>query len=272
MKFENKYKSKTPDKNGYIEYTDVENDTWRRLYERQSKIIQDRACDDFIKGVEVLKFNEKGIPQLNDVNEALGKATGWAVEPVAALISSQKFFTLLKNKKFPVATFIRVPEELDYIKEPDIFHEFYGHCPLITDPVYAEFLQAYGEMVLGFPEQDWPLLQRFFWFTVEFGLIQTSQGLRAYGGGILSSIGETPYSLESHEPLRILFDPVAVFRMPYRIDKMQVTYFVIDSYKQLYNILQEDITGYLEEARALGEFEPQFEVEHNAPGMNIDFC
>jgi len=182
------------------------------------------------------------------------------------------FFELLAEKRFPAATFIRVQAELDYVKEPDIFHEIFGHCPMLTDPVYADFIQQYAQTVLTHPEEDWPLLQRLFWFTVEFGLIDTPQGLRAYGGGILSSIAETTYCVESHRPLRILFDPLVVLRTPYRIDQLQTTYFVISEYQELYAIAKENLKELLAEARALGEFPPLFDVEDHNPSIHIHAC
>lgn len=272
MDFISKYKAHSVDAQGYITYSATENSVWKQLYQRQQKILTNRACPEFIDGIKKLKLCANEIPQLPDVNERLMELTGWQVVPVDALISARKFFELLANKKFPAATFIRIPEELDYVQEPDIFHELFGHCPLLTELVFAEFVQSYATMVLQFPEKDWMLLQRLFWFTVEFGLIQTPQGIRAYGGGILSSISETPYSVESTIPLRVLFDPVAAFRTPYRIDQLQKIYFVIPNFETLYQLIHRHLQKDMDEAKALGEFPPFFKVEPNNPAIHIFAC
>lgn len=272
MEFVSRYVAHKPDQQGLVHYSSEENQVWNTLFNRQIKLLAGRACEEYIAGLAHLGLVGEAIPQLPEMNARLKKLTGWQVAPVAALISAREFFELLARRHFPAATFIRVPEELDYIKEPDIFHEIFGHCPLLTDPVYADFVQEYAQKVLTFPEADWALLQRLFWFTVEFGLIRTPQGLRAYGGGILSSIKETVYCLESDEPVRIVFDPVAAFRMPYRIDRLQPVYFVIDSYQQLYDFVKSDIRHWLDRARELGEFPPFFPVDENNPNIHIRAC
>lgn len=272
MEFKSRYVSKDTDEKGYAQYTDEENGVWKTLFKRQQQVIQNRACDEHIQGIEALKLNENEIPQLPDVNEKLLQLTGWSVFPVKALISHQEFFSLLASRRFPAATFIRVPEDIDYIQEPDIFHELYGHCPMLTHQPFAEFVEAYAKKVLSMPKEDWPLMQRLFWFTVEFGLIQTVKGVRAYGGGILSSIGETPYSLESDIPQRLLFHPVTVFRMPYRIDMMQKTYFIIESFEQLYQVIEDELEPFLKRTRELGEFPPLFPVDKDNPGIHISCC
>ncbi len=272
MEFVSQYVSHQPDARGFIDYSAEEHRVWHILYDRQSKLLPGRACDEFLQGLQCLSLTADCVPQLPDVSLRLKAATGWVVEPVPALISARAFFELLADKRFPAATFIRCFEELDYVKEPDIFHELFGHCPMLTNPVYAQFVHDYACKVLTFPEKEWPLLQRLFWFTVEFGLINTSNGLRAYGGGILSSISETAYSVESDIALRVLFDPVAAFRMPYRIDQLQPVYFVIKSYDQLYSFVQSDINGFLERAHSLGEYPPFFAVDENNPNIHILAC
>lgn len=272
VEFKSQYQSKVADKLGYVEYSEQENDVWRRLYQRQIKALPGRACDEHLKGLELLGLSQQAIPQLPTVNERLKSITGWTVAPVDALISPEEFFTLLANRTFPAATFIRKVEEFDYIKEPDIFHELFGHCPMLTQTDFADFTQKYAENVLSMPKADWPLLQRLFWFTVEFGLIQTAQGIRAYGGGILSSIDETVYSVESPVPLRVLFHPLVALRTPYRIDQMQPVYFVIDSYNALYDFMALDIGHVLEQSRQLGEFPALFEVEEGNPSIHIAMC
>lgn len=272
MQHVSKYVAHQPDAKGIIHYSEKENRVWQLLFERQQKLLPNRACDAYMKGLECLGLSGEKIPQLPDVNQRLAALTGWKVVPVPALISARAFFELLAARCFPAATFIRTEEELDYVQEPDIFHEIFGHCPMLTDPIYADFMQRYAEHVLTFKESDWPLLQRFFWFTVEFGLIKTNKGLRIYGGGILSSIAETVYSIESNLSIRALFDPLVVFRTPYRIDKLQAIYFVIEDFTDLYDFVKSNILGLLERARALGEYPPLFAVENLNPNIHIHAC
>lgn len=272
MEFESKYVSHTPDAKGYIRYSEAENHVWQTLFCEQLEIIPERACHEFLQGLEHLQLPKDEIPQLPDINRRLYEISGWQVKPVPALISARAFFELLATKHFPAATFIRSQAELHYVQEPDIFHEIFGHCPMLTDTVYANFLHAYANKVLSYPESYWPLLQRLFWFTVEFGLIENTDGLRAYGGGILSSISETPYAIESDEPLRVRFQPLAALRTPYRIDRKQAIYFMIRDYEELYRFAQEDFMPYLERACALGEFPPFFPVEPGNPSIHIQVC
>lgn len=272
MKFKSSYQAKLVDEKGFVHYTDQEHNIWQQLYERQLKILPGRACDEHIHGLDLLGLTNDKIPQIPDINKRLKAITGWTVSPVEALISHKDFFSLLASKVFPVATFIRSQEELNYVKEPDIFHEIFGHCPMLTQMDFANFAQKYAEKVLTMPTSDWALMQRLFWFTVEFGLIQTTDGIRAYGGGILSSIGETTYSVDSNEPLRVLYDPMTVMRTPYRIDQMQPIYFVIESYEQLYNLMQQEIAPILEQTRKLGELPAFFKVETNNPSVHVNAC
>jgi phenylalanine-4-hydroxylase len=191
--------------------------------------------------------------------------------PVQALISARQFFELLASKRFPAATFIRDFKELNYVKEPDIFHELFGHCPMLTIEVYADFIHQYACKVLEYPESKWALFQRLFWFTVEFGLIKTTAGIRAYGGGILSSISETVYSLESDIPIRVMFEPVAALRTPYRIDQLQPVYFVIERYDDLY-ALTSNMAYFIERAHALGEYPPFFKLDEHVQNIHIHAC
>lgn len=272
MEFVSRYVSHEPDEQGLITYSDEENTVWKTLFTRQQALLAGRASDAFIEGLALLALPGDKIPQLPDISQKLREKTGWEVAPVAALISARAFFELLANRQFPAATFIREQKELDYVMEPDIFHELFGHCPMLTNPVFADFVQAYAARVLTFEEADWPLLQRFFWFTVEFGLIQSQQGLRAYGGGILSSVGETPYSVESDAAMRVRFDPTVIFRMPYRIDALQPVYFVIEDYADLYQFIEADWAALMARARELGEYAPYFPVEANNPSIHIRAC
>lgn len=272
MEFVSRYVAHQPNEQGMVSYTAEEHRVWQILFERQQKLLPGRACDEFLSGLKNLELTAEIIPQLPDISRRLKAKTGWQVVAVPALISARSFFELLADRCFPAATFIRTEEELDYVKEPDIFHEIFGHCPMLTDPVYATFVHDYACRVLNFPETDWPLLQRLFWFTVEFGLIKTAKGLRAYGGGILSSISETVYSVESDVAMRVLFDPVVAFRMPYRIDMLQPVYFVIDDYHQLYDFVKSNISQFLDHARKLGEYPPFFPVNDNNPNIHIHAC
>ena len=199
------------------------------------------------------------IPQIADVNKKLKALSGWTVHPVPALIDFQAFFELMANKQFPAATFIRSREEFSYLQEPDIFHEIFGHCPLITLPVYANFMHDYAKLGLHASHANRVMLARLYWFTVEFGLIQTADGLRIYGGGILSSNGESQYALDSDKPLRQPLDPVEAFRTPYRIDIFQPLYYVIQDFSELYNLTNLDLLAKINEARTLGMHAPLFE-------------
>ena len=270
--FVSKYIAHKPDSRGMVNYSDEENRVWSLLYARQQVLLPGRACDDYLNGLDKLEITQDHIPQLCDVSRVLRDLTGWEVVPVSALISARAFFELLAARRFPAATFIRTEQELDYVQEPDIFHELFGHCPMLADPIYADFMQAYAQHVLSFPESDWPLFQRLFWFTVEFGLIHTEKGLRSYGGGILSSVSETVYSVESDVPMRVLFNPLVALRTPYRIDRLQAVYFVIHSYQELYNLVTLNFKDLLQKARTLGEFPAMFEVEGNNPSIHIYAC
>jgi phenylalanine-4-hydroxylase len=252
------YVSNQPDSNGHITYSDEENATWHDLITRQVPMLPGRACPQWISALNEMNFPTERIPQLGEVSAVLTEHTGWSVAPVPALIGFTEFFELLANKRFPVATFIRSREDFDYIQEPDIFHEVFGHTPPLTDHRFAAFVQAYGEAGLAADPKDHAMLARLFWFTVEFGLVQTDEGVRAYGSGIMSSPGELVYAVESEKPERLPFDPVEVLRTPYRIDILQPVYYVIDSFDQLFDLAQSDLLGYIKEARRLGMHEPKF--------------
>lgn len=259
MSKQTNYVAKKPDANGIVHYTAEENQVWHDLIVRQLEIIKNRACDEYIEGVRLLNFSQDRIPQIHEVNAVLQKTTGWMVHPVSALISFDRFFDLLANRKFPAATFIRTREDFDYIQEPDIFHEFFGHCPMLTEPVYADFMQKYGELGLAANHKDRVMLARLYWFTVEFGLINTPQGLRIYGGGILSSKSETVYAVESPVPQR---NPLGIgldaLRTSYRIDILQPIYYVINNYKELYDLVDKDLIALINHSRELGEFAPLY--------------
>jgi phenylalanine-4-hydroxylase len=254
------YVAKQVDQHGNAAYTPEENSVWHDLITRQTPIIQNRACDEYIHGLKLLNLPTDRIPQCPEVSSVLRAATGWSLEPVPALIPSDHFFHLLANKKFPAATFIRRREELDYIEEPDIFHEVFGHCPLLTNQALADFTCKYGQLCLKANDEEREMLARLYWFTVEFGLINTPNGLRTYGGGILSSKSETPYCIDSPEPLRKPFDVIDVFRTPYLIYILQPVYFVIDSFDVLFELTEMDLIGLAHEAKRMGMHKPLYQV------------
>ena len=226
----------------YASYTPADHDTYRRLYERQAALIPGRACDTFIAALGSLGESHH-IPRFEDINERLHKATGWEIVGVPGLIPEVPFFTLLANRKFPVTDWIRTPEEFDYIVEPDIFHDLFGHVPLLFNPVFADHMQEYGKGGLkahGLGACE--LLSRLYWYTIEFGLIRQKDGLRAYGAGILSSPGELVHAVESPQPQRLPLDIERVMRTRYKIDSFQQTYFVIDSFQELFDKTAPDFT------------------------------
>lgn len=241
-----KYIAKQPDKNGFIHFTNEENQTWQILIERQLKAVEDRACDEFIVGLKKLNFSQDRIPQCSEISAVLQAETGWSVVPVATLIPLEHFFRLLANKQFPAASFIRIREELDYLQEPDIFHEYFGHCPMLTNPSYADFVQWYGETALRTSKSVQSILGRLFWFTIEFGLLQTANGMRIYGGGILSSFAETVYALESEVPARKKFNLIEILNKSYQYDVIQDCYFCISSLADLFQLKSNDIVSIAE--------------------------
>ena len=253
-----KYISHQPDSQGYINYSEQEHDLWQQLYQRQITNLPGRACDAYLQGIDALNMSVDKIPQLPDLDRVLTNTTGWKTAAVPALISFGKFFELLASKQFPVATFIRTKEEFDYLQEPDVFHEVFGHCPLLTNPAFANFSHMYGQLGLAASKEDRVFLARLYWFTVEFGLMQAKDGpLKIYGGGILSSPGETLYAL-GDKPERRPFALLDVLRTPYRIDIMQPIYYVIEHIDYLDEIAKMDIMSYVNKARELGMFEPTF--------------
>lgn len=232
------YVAKMPDEQGHIDFTDQEHAVWQTLITRQCQTIEDRACPEFIQGITKLRLVETHIPTLAEVNAALA-CTRWTMIPVHGTIHVTEFFAMLKRREFPVATFIRIPEELDYLKQPDIFHEYFGHGPLLTNPAYADFVQWYGAFASTVKAELPPILGRLFWFTIEFGLLQSADGLRIYGGGILSSHQETIYAVESPEPARKPFNLQDLLRTAYDYTVIQDTYFIIESLDALYKLMDE---------------------------------
>jgi phenylalanine-4-hydroxylase len=252
------YISKEPDENGFINWSDEENAIWSELITRQLKCIEGKACDEYMAGLKLLNLPTDKIPQLEDVSKVLRESTGWQCEPVPALISFDKFFELLANKKFPVATFIRCRDVFDYLKEPDIFHEIFGHCGMLTNKSFADFTHKYGQIGLQANKKDRIYLARLYWFTIEFGLMMVDDQIRIYGGGVLSSPGETQY-VYSGEAKIVPLEVVNVLRTPYRIDIMQPIYHTINSIDDLFDISNMDLMSLVEKAKALGLHKPLFE-------------
>jgi phenylalanine-4-hydroxylase len=214
---------------GFDSYTETDHSTWRTLAQRQREILKGRIADQFLEGLDRLGIGQEGIPDFRVMNERLKAATAWEVVPVPGLIPDLAFFRLLADRKFPAGFWIRKPEQIDYIEEPDIFHDVFGHVPLIMQPIYADYLEAYGKAGLIAAEHGaLKRLARLYWYTVEFGLARTPQGLRIVGAGIASSPSETVFALESPSPNRVAFDLGRVMRTLYRIDDFQETYFVLD--------------------------------------------
>lgn len=216
-------------------YTAEDHAIWKTLYSRQIRMIEQYAAPEFIAGTRTLNAAPDRIPHIDETNRILEPISGWQIVAVPGLIPEEQFFAHLAHRRFPLTVWIRKPEELDYLVEPDIFHDFFGHVPMLTNPLFARFMQAYGEAgPKAVAAGALKMLSRLYWYMVEFGLIRTPQGLRAYGSGILSSKGETAYSITSPQPNRVAFDLERVLRTDYLIDDYQQVYFVIDSFEQLF--------------------------------------
>jgi phenylalanine-4-hydroxylase len=242
-------------------YTPEEHALYRRLYERQSAQLPGLACDEFIAAVGHLG-DPRRIPRFDALSDVLREQTGWEVVAVPGLIPEEAFFALLAQRRFPVTGWLRRPEEFDYVVEPDVFHDLFGHVPLLFNPMFADYMQAYGEGGLKASRlQSCEYLARLYWYTVEFGLIATPAGLRAYGAGILSSAGELRHSVTSSEPQRLGFDLVRIMRTRYKIDSYQTTYFVIDSFAQLIRTTAPDFAPLYEEVAKASELAADARLE-----------
>ena len=221
----------------WAEYSALDHETWRILFERQRGVLVGRAAPEFLANQQRLGFSAERIPRFSELNQLLEAATGWKLVAVEGLLPELCFFEHLAAREFPVTWWIRRPEQIDYIAEPDLFHDLFGHVPLLMDPVFARYMQAYGAggvRASTFGNEPLSNLTRLYWYTVEFGLIRSPEGLRIYGAGILSSRGESIHALESAAPNRIGFDVRRVMCTRYRIDSYQKTYFVIDSFDDLF--------------------------------------
>ena len=227
------------------DYTAADHDVWRQLYQRQREVLAGRASDEFLQAQDTMGMTPDAIPKFSDLNKILEATSGWTLIGVEGLLPELDFFDHLANRRFPVSWWIRRPDQIDYIEEPDLFHDLFGHVPLLMLPVFADYMQAYGRggvKAHGIGPEALQMLTRLYWYTVEFGLIRQKDGLRIYGSGIVSSKGESIHSLESAAPNRIAFDLERIMRTRYRIDTFQKTYFVIDSYEQLIEATHPDFT------------------------------
>jgi len=238
-------------------YSDAEHDRWNRLCQRQAEVLPGRADDVFLNGLEALDIVGTGIPDMEKLSDKLEAITGWRIVPVVDLVPDDIFFEHLANRRFPAGAFIRPEQEFDYIQEPDIFHDIYGHVPMLTNPIFAEFVEAYGKggmraLELG----QLPNLARLYWYTVEFGLINSPDGQRIYGAGILSSPMESVFCLEDTSPHKIQLDVQRLMSTNYIIDDFQKTYFVIDSFEQLLEDCYADFGKLYEDTKDVKPIEP----------------
>ena len=245
------YNSRSIEADGTISWSRDEHDTWKTLFERQMIMIETHACREHISGIERLGFSGSSLPQHRDLDSSLRWLSSWHIAIVPAIVPDTLFYSLLAERRFPCTSFIRIPEELDYLEEPDIFHEFFGHLPLLTWAPFADFLEKFGQCVLHTEEKYQKNLFRIFWFTVEFWLIQTHDGMKIYGAGILSSHGETPRSLDTDQVTHTWFDPLTCARTTYRHDIMQSQYFFIEDFDEIFGLFDRDIMDILREAERL---------------------
>jgi phenylalanine-4-hydroxylase len=233
-------------------YSDEEHAVWRVLRDRQSALAERHACPEFLRGLETLGIGET-IPEFAIVNALLEPLTGWRIVGVPGLIPDAAFYDHLANRRFPVTVWIRTRAELDYLVEPDLFHDFFGHVPLLTDPVFADYMQAYGQRGVEASPENIHRLARLYWYTVEFGLIRTAHGLKAYGAGILSSAAELKHAIEGENVMHLPFEPVRVMRTAYEIDKLQPAYFVLDNFRELFAAANLDFAPIYRELTSLPE-------------------
>ena len=238
-------------------YTREEHAVWRALFERQTKLLPGRACDEFVDGMKRLPIGPHAIPDFRLLSEVLMQRTGWQVVAVPGLVPDEVFFEHLANRRFPAGQFIRKPEALDYIEAPDVFHDVFGHVPMLMNPVMADYIQAYGKGGLRAQKLGvLPLLARVYWYTVEFGLVEQHGGVRIYGSGIASSYTESVFALEDDSPNRLGFDLARVMRTRYRIDDFQETYFVLRDLGELLELARIDFAPVYAAVKSRPELEP----------------
>ena len=239
-------------------YGTAQHAVWKTLFERQAKVLPGRACDEFLEGLAKLRLVSDHIPDLERLSDGLETLTGWRVVAVPSLVPDEIFFDHLANRRFPAGQFIRDAKQLDYIEEPDIFHDVFGHVPMLAHPVFADYMQAYGKGGVRALTQFHALknLARLYWYTVEFGLIEGPEGLRIYGSGIVSSRSESIYAVESPSPNRIGFDLERVMRTDYRIDDFQESYFVIGSFEDLFAETYKDFAALYAKLKSGPSYKP----------------
>ena len=242
-------------------YTAEDHAIWRTLFERQQRILKGRVCQEYLDGLEALGISAEGVPNFDRMNARLRRLTGWEVVAVPGLIPSRPFFQMLANRQFPAGTFIRSREQLDYLEEPDIFHDVFGHVPLLTNPAYADYMNEYGRIGLAAVERGGvKFLARLNWYTIEFGLIRKPEGIQIYGAGIVSSFGEAKYVVDDPSANQLAFSLERVLRTGYYIDDFQASYFVIDRFEDLFNLLSAmDFRTMFEQFRTLPAYTP-FEI------------
>jgi phenylalanine-4-hydroxylase len=240
------------------DYTAIEHATWDLLGARQTRLLPGRACEAWLEGLESLGLQAGGIPDFTRLSAELSRRTGWQVVAVPGLVPDEVFFQHLAHRRFPAGRFIRGRDQLDYLQEPDVFHDVFGHVPLLADPVFADYLQAYGAGGLRAQSLGMlPELARLYWYTVEFGLLATPAGLRIYGAGIVSSASESTFALEDDSPHRVAFELARVMRTRYRIDDFQQSYFVIGSFAELlHETADRDFGPVYAQLRGAPEFDP----------------
>jgi phenylalanine-4-hydroxylase len=242
---------------GWENYTADEHAVWKTLFERQTKLLPGRACDEFVQGMQALPIDADRIPDFRRLSDVLARHTGWQVVAVPGLVPDEVFFDHLAHRRFPAGHFIRKRNQLDYLEEPDVFHDVFGHVPMLMNPVIADYIQAYGAGGLRAQKLGvLPNLARVYWYTVEFGLVTQPEGLRIYGSGIVSSYTETVFALDDRSPNRIRFDLERAMRTRYRIDDFQETYFVVSNLEKLLELASIDFAPLYERVKRLSDYEP----------------
>ena len=258
------YTAKIPGPDGRITYTEEENGVWRDLYARQEPNVRTMAAPDYLAGFDKLALPADRVPQCAEVSEVLDRHTGWKVEPVPALIGFGRFYSMLAERTFPAASFIRSRKDFDYIKEPDIFHEIFGHTPLLTDPRFAAFSEAIGKAGQKLEAKDYSWLIRLYWFTIEFGLTRVDGVYKSLGSGLASSPTELPHSVSGPDVIRRPFDVIDILRTPYRIDIHQPLYYVLENVDDLFKAAERDLAADIRKAQSLGLFAPLYPIEKSA--------
>lgn len=250
------------------DYTAQDHATWQTLFHRQRDMLHGRVVDEFFDGLAALNIASAAIPDFTDINRVLSRATGWSVVAVPGLVPDDVFFAHLAARRFPAGYWIRKPEQLDYIEEPDVFHDVFGHVPLLMQPRYADYMAAYGRAGLAYAGTPALVhLARLYWYTVEFGLMQTRAGLRIFGAGIISSAGEAIYALASAEPARVRFECERVMRTDYEIDHYQRIYFVLSGYDDLPSLRVAELDRHIAALGRSGNLRPGELIDADVPLM-----